>query len=168
MCLAPPTLLRQQPQYVPTTACAPDLVQPYAAGHDAAVMGCFATLLTGDPGPLAELAIAQARLPLRLGGLGLRSATDQRHAAYWASWTDALPAIHVRAPEVAARLIHELDAARCPALQAVGHAVSHLRTAGYNPRGWRETLTEGPPTYNNPEPGDQLRGWQRHATQAAE
>ena len=144
MCLAPPTLLRQQPQYVPTTACAP---RPSAA------IRCRAR--RRRDGLPCKLADRRYWTPTLIGGLGLRSATDN----------GTRPTGH---HEVAARLLHELDAARCPALQAVGHAVAHLRAAGYNPPSWRETLAEGPPTHNNPEHGDQLRGWQRHATQAAE
>ena len=42
-----------------------------------------------------------ASLPMRLGGLGLRSAARMALAAYWASWADSLPMIAERLPAVA-------------------------------------------------------------------
>ena len=40
----------------------------------------------------------QTQLPLRLGGMGLRSATRTSHAAYWASWADCLHPLLTRYP----------------------------------------------------------------------
>ena len=42
-----------------------------------------------------------AQLAARFGGLGLRSALSDCHAAHWASWCDALPVLWDRAPKAA-------------------------------------------------------------------
>ena len=49
-----------------------------------------------------------AILPMRLGGLGLRSASRMRHSAYWASWADSLQMISQRLPVVATRVLAHL------------------------------------------------------------
>ena len=45
---------------------------------------------------------------MRLGGLGLRSASRMSHAAYWASWADSLQMIAQRLPTVAAKVLANL------------------------------------------------------------
>ena len=42
--------------------------------------------------------VKQARLPLRLGGIGLRDSGRTAAAAYWASWADTIPNITARFP----------------------------------------------------------------------
>ena len=49
-----------------------------------------------------------ASLPMRLGGLGLRSNARMAPAAYWASWADALPMIVERIPAVVDNVEAEL------------------------------------------------------------
>ena len=58
--------------------------------------------LRGWPPPASG---PRAQLPLRFGGLGLRSAVASRHAAHWASWADSLPVIRQRHPELVARIL---------------------------------------------------------------
>ena len=67
--------------------------------------------------PLAEedaegrqRAQAISQLPMRLGGLGLRSAVRTAPAAYWASWADALPMLRARVPVVALAAVRSLTA----------------------------------------------------------
>ena len=55
----------------------------------------------------------------RLGGLGRRSASQDRFAAHWASWCDTLPVILARAPAAAARLRAALR--RSPAFDGRGY-----------------------------------------------
>ena len=63
----------------------------FARGHDDTVQGCLSTLLGQAPDlPLPEQAQRTLHLPLRFGGLGLRSAVATAPAAYWASWADWL------------------------------------------------------------------------------
>ena len=73
----------------------PSLTDEFAAAHDAAISRCLAVLLAGgdqpiDIPPFGEL---RAQLPLRMGALGLSSAREHRHAAYWASWADVIGAL---------------------------------------------------------------------------
>ena len=51
----------------------------------------------------------RASLPMRLGGLGLRSAAQTTQATYWASWADALPMLKARLPDLADRAVQILD-----------------------------------------------------------
>ena len=77
----------------------PGVTGEFARRHDAAVLGCLGRLLGNDePLTFDPLAIRRAHLPLRLGGLGLRSAKTGRLAAYWASWADTLPVLRARHP----------------------------------------------------------------------
>ena len=55
--------------------------------------------------------VRQARLPLRLGGCGLRNAVRTSHAAYWASWADSLPDIIARFPDIRQSILTQLAAA---------------------------------------------------------
>ena len=50
-----------------------------------------------------------ARLPMRMGGLGLRYAVQCADAAYWASWADALPMINERTPAIANLVVQTMD-----------------------------------------------------------
>ena len=78
----------------------PPLAAEYAVAHDDAMWACAVKLLDDPPGSTEQLAFAKkvATLPMRHGGLGLRSALRTRFAAYWASWADALPMITARTP----------------------------------------------------------------------
>ena len=69
-------------------------------------------VLGGFPGTERQHQVAKmlATLPMRLGGLSLRSAQRMAHAAYWASWAaDALPMISKRLPAVAISIVTALE-----------------------------------------------------------
>ena len=68
----------------------------FAAVHNLAVGDCLSTLL--QAGPLPAQGLGVARLPLRLGGLGLRPTAAVAPAAYLASWADSLPVFERHAP----------------------------------------------------------------------
>ena len=70
----------------------------YAQGHDEGMQRAMASLLEGIPGDAHQQAVAQdsASLPMRMGGLGIRSASRLAPAAFWASWADALPMLEKR------------------------------------------------------------------------
>ena len=71
----------------------------------------MSTLMGGLPGDEAsqEQARLLATLPMRLGGLGLRSAQRMAPASYWPSWADAIHMIHERLPTVANAITHQLS-----------------------------------------------------------
>ena len=85
----------------------PNAANEYAQWHDDAIWGCFKKLLDISLDHADDnRARTIAQLPLRYGGLGLRSAQRVSPAAYWASWADSLPMIRERHPH-AARIIQE-------------------------------------------------------------
>ena len=102
-----------------------------------------------------------ASMPMRLGGLGLTSADRMAHAAYWASWADALHMIAGRLPEVANRLVDELnegeDLEGC--LAEVSAAADRLDSQGFVGRPSWADLKEGvrPPIPVSQEPGECFR-----------
>ena len=60
----------------------PAATADYAAEHDAALAACIAGLVGHAGHPLPEGALQTAQLAARVGGLGLRSALSDRHAAH--------------------------------------------------------------------------------------
>ena len=107
-------------------------------------------------------------LPMRMGGLGLRSAERLAPVAFWASWADALAMISARNPEIASEVVRRLDAdEHCPG------CVAELREAcvALDKKGfwWRPSwpqLREGkrPPQTCARDPGEWLHGWQYWAS----
>ena len=83
----------------------------YAEAHDAGMWNTAAALLRGVLGTDVEREHARqvATLPMRMGGLGLRSAQRCSTAVYWASWADALPMIGERNPEIAAMALRSVE-----------------------------------------------------------
>ena len=113
----------------------PGATEAFAREHDAAVCACLAALLSQDSLPTQALPQPTQRLvhlPLRFGGLGVRSAVDAAPAAYWASWADCLPTIRARAPLAADRLVRALQSSTetVPPLTAARHAAACLREQG--------------------------------------
>ena len=82
----------------------------YARQHDEGMWATVQALLTEVPGSEHELRSAEQvpTLPMRMGGLGMRSASRCAPAAYWASWSDALHMIHQRTPAVAESVVTAL------------------------------------------------------------
>lgn len=87
----------------------PASVTEAARQHDAGVMQIFRGLFdipseTGWDQGLHSTSyaacIAQAVLPQRLGGCGLRNSLRTSHAACWASWADSLSTILERFPDI--------------------------------------------------------------------
>ena len=66
----------------------PSFSASYAEGHDGGMQATMATLLEAIPGDASQQRVASqlATLPMRMGGLGSRSAARIALAAYWASW----------------------------------------------------------------------------------
>ena len=91
----------------------PSSTLQFAQTHDAAVLSCLEALLVQEGGEEAAALQApqrrRAHLPLRRGGLGLRSAVQLRPAAFWASWADTLPMIRQRHPHLADQLLGPLE-----------------------------------------------------------
>jgi hypothetical protein len=89
---------------------APTSSAGFAAQHDEAIWRPFKRMLGEAPnGEAEDIARAIAQLPLRKGGLGLRSAARTAPAAWWASWADALPIIKAKVPELAAAITRAME-----------------------------------------------------------
>ena len=71
----------------------------------------MARLLGGLPAESQQQEVAQdvATLPMRLGGLGLRSVSRTAPGAFWASWAGALPIIQGRLLIIANAVMEVLE-----------------------------------------------------------
>ena len=89
----------------------PSLSGRHAQDHDDGTWATVKALLQQVPGEVEEQNFAReiATLPLRMGGLGLRSGTRCAAAAYWASWADALAMISQRNPGVANLVVRTME-----------------------------------------------------------
>ena len=90
---------------------APRLVEQLAESHDSRIQEVFASLFhvpsvqdwSQDLHDVShDSCMRQAKLPMRLGGCGLRDSRRTSPAAYWASWADTLPILVQRFPAVGA------------------------------------------------------------------
>ena len=112
-----------------------------------------------------------ASLPARLGGLGLRSASRTRPAAYWASWADALHMMSQRSPALLQRILAALDnPPAASSLAELSHARATLVAEGFRLAPSWEDLSRGarPPQPTTTEPGEWTHGWQYHAATCRE
>ena len=148
-------------------SCAPCLQSAqYADRHDRGMMMAMEKVLGSVPGSEAQKEEARhlATLPMRLGGLGLRSAF--RTAAYWASWADALPMLSARLPGLTNRAEDVLTVHPMGCLREAAEAASILDRSGFVGRpGWQD-LRAGrrPPQPTGAEPGEWQHGWHYHGS----
>ena len=117
--------------------------------------------------PLPALVARRAHLPLRFGGLGLRSASAHAPASYFASWADSLRAIAGRDRPFSDSLLHELastTSTRC--LASLKGAAVVLAHHGFEAPPWADLLAAPlpPDELSQEEPADFGRGWQRAAS----
>ena len=148
----------------------------YAKSHDQGMWATLCALLQRrDLAEELESAAAQvASLPLRKGGLGLRSARRTGPAAYWASWADTLPMMTAKCPDMAHQIFTELEKgwqSEAESLTAVAAAKATLQAEGYAEcPTWRE-LSQGkrpPRREEQAEPGEYRHGWQYEASSRRE
>ena len=90
------------------------------------------TILGRLPGDATQQNVAEriAALPMRLGGLGLRSADRTAPAAYWASWADAMPMLSRRLPELTTHIINEMARGPQGCLAELSTACARLDRSG--------------------------------------
>ena len=143
----------------------------YCQTHDDGVWATAKVLLDGLPAAdeTAETESHQlATLPMRMGGLGLRSAARCAPTACWASWADALHMISERTPEVADEVVRRLGQEE-PVDGCLGElqaAATELDQKGF---WWRPAWAElhagrRPPQSETREPGEWPNGWQYRAS----
>ena len=136
----------------------------YCRAHDDGIWENANALLGDFPGDRELDAQQLSTLPMRMGGLGLRSAERCAPAAYWASWADALPMISRRNPEVASEVVRRLDNQE-PTHGCVAElqdAATLLDRKGFRERPSWSQLQEGkrPPQNSARDPGEWPHGWQ--------
>ena len=144
----------------------------YAAEHDEGMQRTMWALLGDIPGGDQEKqdAARLATLPMRMGGLGFRSAVRMAPAAHWASWADALPMLLERLPVVAQNAVNVLDGDvnvdGC--LGEVRQAAAGLDRQGFIGRPQWGALQMGarPPPSTDSEPGEWAHGWHHYAASA--
>ena len=142
-------------------------------GHDLGMMQAMESLLGGLTGEVSHRLWAHhlASLPMRLGGLGLRSARRMSQAAYWASWADALNMIEQRLPRMAENIVTSLEDRHLEGcLGELQDAARSLDHQGFVTRpSWAE-LSRGkrPPLADSSELGEWQHGWQFHASSSSE
>jgi hypothetical protein len=158
----------------------PSLAQSYARAHDMEIRLCLAALLQLQEAPLLPggATARVASMPIRLGGLGLRSAERTSPGAYWAAWADVLPMVQQRHPEVSDRLVGDLglgDLAMSPSLREATQAGRLLDRHGMQERpSWRDLQGGARPRAHRDsederlEPGEWTKGWQYMACIALE
>ena len=151
----------------------PSLSIQFATDHDNNMWRCMCEIPHLPPEQCDAGVRNTATLPMVLGGMGLRSATRMRNAAFWASWADCLPMIWQRHPAVAAELVREFeDAPATPCLQEVVESGRGLTgVMGFEPPLWRQLMAGERPPAREPDetdPGSQRSGWQHEAVSRVE
>ena len=140
----------------------------YCRAHDEGMWETAKRLLGHVPAEDEEEARNISTLPMRMGGLGLRSAERCAPAAFWASWADALPMIAERNPAVATEVVDQLSSQEplhgC--LQELHDASVLLDMQGFQ---WRPSWVElrdgkRPPEGSARDPGEWPHGWQYWAS----
>ena len=159
-----------------TISCAPCLPALQHRTRKAMIKGMqatMATLLEGIPGDASQQRVASqlATLPMRMGGLGSRSAARIAPAAYWASWGDALHMIQRRLSQIAHSFIHQVEnggADGC--VGELQNACVTLDRSGFVGRPSWAQLRSGarPPPVERAEPGEWQHGWQYYASSSLE
>ena len=151
----------------------PSQVVGYAAGHDEGMRQAMVSLLGELPGDGEQQSAAHriASLPMRLGGLGIRSAARMSPAAHWASWADALPMLQARLPHVTAHIVGGLDG-EAPLTGCLGELQESARLldhSGFVGRPEWNALRDGArPHEFVAEPGEWQHGWQYFASSSFE
>ena len=144
----------------------------YAAGHDAGMQQTMVALLGTLPGDHEQTTMAHnlASLPMRLGGLGLRSARRLASAACWASWGDAMRMLQERVPEATAILTRELAGIHRGCLGELHTACGILDREGFVGRPtWDELLAGARPLPPEAaDSGEWQQGWEHYASSASE
>ena len=140
----------------------PSTSREYAEEHDERLWPAAVHILGAQQVDLEAMAEGRlvARLPARLGGLGLRSAVRVAPAAYWASWADTLPMIVKRSPHQAQKILECLASAPQGCLGELSQSATLLDAEGFDSRPTWNALASGtrPPRPEQPDLGEWAHG----------
>ena len=137
----------------------PSISSEYGRQHDEVIWNTARTLLGEIPGTVkvVEDARTLASLPLRMGGLGLRSVERCAHAACWASWAD----IAQRNPAVAEAEVQSNSDKIKPGEESVAEFKMAIDSLDRYIFWWRPRWSElRPEAHTDGEPGEWQHGWQ--------
>ena len=125
-----------------TRVVEPGATQEFSTRNDAALWNCLCQIMQIPTTQLDDVR-ETASTPMKLGGLGLRSARRISDAANWASWADCLPMIQQRHPRIAALFVAQLSGQPHTTFL---RAPIHLARSSWHPRGtlWLWTLDHRP------------------------
>ena len=142
-----------------------------AAGPDSGMQQTMVSLLGGLPGDQGQITIVfnLSSLPMKLGGLGLRSARRLAPAAHWVSWADAMPMLQERVPNATEVLAREL--ARMPVEGCLGelHTAWGSWIVKASSTDMEELLAGARPTPPLvADPGEWQHGWQFYTSSASD
>ena len=150
----------------------PSLSAACCVAHDEGIWSTAKGLLGGIPDEREEEAHALATLPMRMGGLGLRSAARCARSAFWASWADSIQMIHQRTPGVAVAVVRRLcdEGPLDGCLQELRQAATELVRKGF---WWQPSWTElrdgkRPPQNDACDSGEWPHGWQYWASSVSD
>ena len=152
----------------------PSQSETYADAHDEGMWRALEAVMGRLPGDDRQTEMARniSSLPMRMGGLGLRSARRSAPAAYWASWADCLSMLQKRLPEVTTHIMDQLavGAGGQGCLGELCSASRRLDQSGFVARPDWTQLQEGlrPPQPVSSELGEWQHGWQYHASSPLE
>ena len=154
-----------------TRVVEPGATRDFSERNDEALWQCLCQIMRISPTQAEDIRLT-ASLPTVLGRLVLRSATRVRQAAYWSSWADCLPMVHLGHPVVAATLVAQLSGnLETRFLSAVREAKHELAVAGFESPSWQAIACGARPARREPEdhePGTVRRGWQHVAASVVE
>ena len=122
---------------------APEHTRAFAAEHDRSLIHCLADLLQFERPDLHR----RQHCPACFSPRRARSEAPCSTAACWASWADSLPSLAVRAPDVFAALLPQLESPQpdSASAHALCDARQRLFDLGFGPPPWTSITREGPP-----------------------
>ena len=153
----------------PKRTVPPSLTDEFAAAHDAAISCCLAVLLAGATSPLTPPPSASSGRSC-MGGLGLSSASEHRHAAYWAFWADVIGALRECHPGTLANLVRPFTIPSLTRRPARQRPSTPLRPSAFRAsKLQRGRLSLAGPLEGDDDPSLKVRrGWQRSAGAAVD
>ena len=146
------------------------LCKPIAEWHDAAIWQSLLALFDLEPACVGDESWYVSSLPIRLGGLGMRSSVRLAAAVHWAAWADVFENLHKRFPSLASKITLALNnGSAAPSLQYVRECVDWLLGVGFECPSWLALQNGARPLTpeaigSEEDPTHFKHGWQFYAT----